>query len=934
MNPVSSHQFIGMSFVPYMIVNRDTEIVYISPDTSSHIKTQVGFNIQIGMSLLDFVPEYNMESMNSALDESFFGNPVKRDFQFGTDNNGTRYFECIFTPVFDENHTVNSVSLCFFRITGFEKILWDLQASEERYGSLVSLQTNLLLRIDSGFNITYVNDACCEFIGVSREQLFGVNIFTMVYPDDLQYVMERSYNFMSSQTRDDIEFRVVTKNGVKWLHLESVGIRNDDGSIKEVQAIGRDITETRNTLEELIHTKYRFGAILSNFSNLILYEAGRDDSFISTRVSDLLGYDVSELKRNNFVENVIFSEDAEKYFEAFNKWKEKDDSGMFKRNFRCVKSNGELIWVENLLTKAQDSKGVFYCGVLQDITERIKSENRTVRNEALLRIMTESARFGYYIVNYNTDDVVYINTRFCELWGIDSRLTRNYENNLKNSYIRDLCSEKAADTEKFIENAMFFRIPGNDIAFEDEMPLKNGKVLRRFSTLLTDADNKYIGRFFLIEDITDKTLYEKTIKSQKDFGIIIEEAVAGIIIINTSGIIISANKAIRGILGYDDYEMTGMNFIDLFFEKDLTDDPVKFTEIIEGKTVLMKAYFRKKDGNSVFLEGNAKLLPNHLVQAIVWERKETEAVTHSEPGINIFSSLISKVKAFKHGENSLMCLNRISLFLKNKDYLETARHGGTDKDGILLRKRFERLLSEYIETVYPQLEFISAHLNVILNEMPRVSVYNDISGANEKLMTNSRILKNKLVELRITLRHENGVIHKSVGIVELVKICITSIKQIAKNLEENFITDVNRVLESVCEKQSLENPGISLNYSCSADVTHAVFNEVELKEISDILINNSIEAFTDINKSDFKKRINIELTENDGKILLSYSDNGPGFSDRIKKQIFVKGISTKGVNRGFGLYYAKSIIGKYGGDIILDKNFGDGARFVISFILV
>ncbi len=934
MNPVLSHQFVGMSFVPYMIVNRDTEIIYISPDTSSHIKSQVGFNIQIGMSLLDFVPEYNMESMKSALDESFFGNPVKRDFQFGMDNNETRYFECVFMPVFDDDHSVNSVSLCFFRITGFEKILWDLQASEERYGSLVSLQTNLLLRIDGGFNITYVNDACCEFIGASREELFGVNIFTMVYSDDLHYVKERSYNFMKSQTRDDIEFRVVTKNGVKWLHLESVGIRNDDGSIKEVQAIGRDITETRNTLEELIHTKYRFGAILSNFSNLILYEAGRDDSFISTRVRDLLGYDVSELKRNNFVENVIFSEDAEKYFEAFSEWKDKNDSGMFKRNFRCVKSNGELIWVENLLTKAQDSKGVFYCGVLQDITERIKSENRTVRNEALLRIMSESARFGYYIVNYNTDDVVYINTRFCELWDIDTRLSENFENKLKNSYVRDLCSEKAADTEKFIENAMFFRIPGNDIAFEDEMPLKNGKVLRRFSTLLTDADNKYIGRFFLIEDITDKTIYERTIKSQKDYGIIIEEAVAGIIIINTSGIIISANKTIRGILGYDDNEMSGMNFIDLFFEKDLTDNPVKFTEIIEGKTVLMKAYFRKKDGNCVFLEGNAKLLPNHLVQAIVWERKESDAVALTEPGINIFSSAISKVKAFKHGENSLMCLNRISLFLKNKDYLETARKDAADNDGILLRKRFERLLSEYIETVYPQIEFISAHLNVILNEMPKVSVYNDMSGANEKLMTNSRILKNKLVEMRINLRHENGIILKSVEIVELVRTCIRNIKLIAKNLEENFITDVNLVLNSICEQQSLENPDLSLKYSGSAGLTRAVFNEVELREIAQILINNSVEAFTDMNNARHRKRIDMELSEKDGMIVLSYSDNGPGFSERVKKRIFSKGISTKGINRGFGLYYAKSIIGKYGGDIVLDEDFREGTRFIISFILV
>ncbi len=80
------------------------------------------------------------------------------------------------------------------------------------------------------------------------------------------------------------------------------------------------------------------------------------------------------------------------------------------------------------------------------------------------------------------------------------------------------------------------------------------------------------------------------------------------------------------------------------------------------------------------------------------------------------------------------------------------------------------------------------------------------------------------------------------------------------------------------------------------------------------LLENSIDELTGRNDGE----IFFSIYENADCLNILIEDNGRGIPDYIKESIFEKGISSKGPDRGYGLYIIKSIIDKLGGAIDVD----------------
>lgn len=70
----------------------------------------------------------------------------------------------------------------------------------------------------------------------------------------------------------------------------------------------------------------------------------------------------------------------------------------------------------------------------------------------------------------------------------------------------------------------------------------------------------------------------------------------------------------------------------------------------------------------------------------------------------------------------------------------------------------------------------------------------------------------------------------------------------------------------------------------------------------------------------------IRCEEQDGSLLITWEDNGPGVPDNVKERIFEKGV---GKNTGLGLFLAREILAITGITISETGVYGEGARFEI-----
>ncbi|MFJ8065672.1 ATP-binding protein [Psychrobacillus sp. NPDC096426] len=88
-------------------------------------------------------------------------------------------------------------------------------------------------------------------------------------------------------------------------------------------------------------------------------------------------------------------------------------------------------------------------------------------------------------------------------------------------------------------------------------------------------------------------------------------------------------------------------------------------------------------------------------------------------------------------------------------------------------------------------------------------------------------------------------------------------------------------------------------------------------EVADIvtIIGNLIDNALDAVAHQKEKRVNFSITGLGNDIIIEVTDNGKGISDDLLESLFTMGYSSKGENRGYGLYNVKRIVESLGGTI-------------------
>ena len=157
------------------------------------------------------------------------------------------------------------------------------------------------------------------------------------------------------------------------------------------------------------------------------------------------------------------------------------------------------------------------------------------------------------------------------------------------------------------------------------------------------------------------------------------------------------------------------------------------------------------------------------------------------------------------------------------------------------------------------------------------------------------------------------------------------VNQIASNYQVEVGSVVRKIKDPVLAgfifgKLSLAREvGVTITVSEESFLPEAAETEVvhELITIIGNLLNNALDAVKDSSE----KCIKIDFSWENDILTIEVSDTGPGIKEKERNEIFVKGYSTKGPNRGIGLYLTGRSIERLGGQIAVISEAGHGALF-------
>ena len=161
------------------------------------------------------------------------------------------------------------------------------------------------------------------------------------------------------------------------------------------------------------------------------------------------------------------------------------------------KKNGTVFPVEISLSYFNFKERNIHIAAIRDITERKQMEKALAFKNLILTTEQELSLDGNLVVDENNSILSY-NQQFIEIWRIPPELVGTRDD----APVLQFVAKQPIDTDGFLERVRY--LYGNrEEKSREEIPLKDGRIIDRYSAPMTGVDGEYYGRVWYFRDITE-----------------------------------------------------------------------------------------------------------------------------------------------------------------------------------------------------------------------------------------------------------------------------------------------------------------------------------------------------------------------------------------------------------------------------------------------
>ncbi|MBU0497603.1 MAG: PAS domain S-box protein [Candidatus Thermoplasmatota archaeon] len=856
----------------------------------------------------------------------------------------------------------------------------------EQQQSFIDVSKNIpvgLIIADSSGIITYVNDELTKITGYNADELVGMNGFNeLTRPEDKEKYEQIMKRRMGNQPHIKKYERIIVKKDSTEVLTEFITTKTRwNGKICPL-AIIRDITEQKKSEQEIRFLKEYNENIIESNPNAIMVVKGNKVEYVNNSFVSIFGKNKNEYISKNLREAIsaeIFNAFKEQLQDNDSKIKELEIKG---RNFSV---NSFVVKKAEEEEEEEERIGI----LLQDITERKKTEEALKESEEKYKALYRTSADGILIADIETKRFRYANPALCKMLGYS-------EDELKEMGLNDIHPK---DSLEQVISEFEIQAKGEKTLAEDIPCLrKDGMIIYAdINTTVTLIDGKKCNVGFF-RDITERKKAEQLIiVSEERYRDLFENAHDLIQSVNPDGSFVYVNRAWKELLGYNEDEIVDLNIFDIIHTEKKDHCMETFKRIMSGENIdRVEATFKTKDGGKIDVEGsiNCRYMDGKPVSARgifrdITDRKITEEKLreNEEKYSGFFKTsrdatfITSKEGRMIEGNDAMMEL----LGYKTKDELlkigvsehyenpeDRKRHiqiieqqGYTKDYSVNLRKKDGRIINTLITsaviknkkgkvtgfqgtirdiTEKKRVEDKIRQQNIKLKKLDRVksdflnvtshelrTPMSAIKGYIQMIMkqTLGNITEEQKKALNIVLRNTNRLDNLIQDILDISRLESGTMKFLPNP------TDISTLAKEVVETMQsfADTKNIKIQLYLDNDLPTLTIDKDRIKQVIINLLHNAVK-FSEPNSN-----IEVNGWVNSKRVELEVRDYGEGIPEREKEQVFKtfyqvdSGVDRKFGGAGLGLSISRGIVLAHGGNIWVADVEGKGASVQFSLPL-
>ena len=383
--------------------------------------------------------------------------------------------------------------------------LLELRDSEELFRTSFENATVGVCLVATDGRFLNVNHTFCAMLGYTEDELLHLTFNDVTLDEDKEIGRKFLDDVLSGGPKTmRTEKRYVRKDGqIVWAYLSTALIEKSRSKGDYMISYVQDITERKRATEQLEMLKVSIdkhfdGAFWMNTDNQFVYVNDSACKALGYTREELLGQPVTLVAPN--ATPLVLQE----------VWKGLRETGSFARESIHRRKDGSEFPIELVATYVRFEGKEFNCSFARDITERKRAQAELVSKSALLEAQVDSTIDGILVVDGSAKKILQ-NRRLVEIFKIPDEIARDDDDDKLLQFV----TQRTKNPKQFGERVSYLYAHPDETG-RDELELRDGTILDRYSAPILDKTGKRYGRIWIFRDITQqRTLENQFRQAQK-----------------------------------------------------------------------------------------------------------------------------------------------------------------------------------------------------------------------------------------------------------------------------------------------------------------------------------------------------------------------------------------------------------------------------------